>query len=211
MIELPFYYQLFLIYNLIFTSTQSLLFQSYKCVHHIHWYLFCVLTVRRWTLHRNCIVRAAFMQNDFFIAQRTYSPRLLSFASTDQRTHVSSVLFMWLLKEVGPWCMQQFSSITSSSANPTDAGTLPISLLRGYHGTTSADTAANFISSIVEVDGMVAARLVDSLATLESSLCKLSVGLYFKSDSNRTYEHTYMHTYYHNEIFHFIFIRNPCM
>jgi hypothetical protein len=65
--------------------------------------------------------------------------------------------------------------------------TVPISLLRGYHGTTSADTVANFIASIVEVDGVAAARLVDSLATLESSLCKLSVGLYFKSDSNRTY------------------------
>ncbi len=25
------------------------------------------------------------------------------------------------------------------------------------------------------------------------------------------FEHTYMHTYHHNEIFHFIFIRNPCM
>ncbi len=91
---------------------------------------------------------------------------------------------------------QQFSSIISSAANPTDAGTVPISLLRGYHG-----TAANYISSLIEVDGMVAARLVDSLATLESSLCKLSVGLYFKSDSNRTYEHTYMHKYHHNEIF----------
>ena len=34
------------------------------------------------------------MQNDFFIAQRTYPPRLLSFASTDQRIHASSVLFV---------------------------------------------------------------------------------------------------------------------
>ncbi len=118
----------------------------------------------------------------------------------------------WLLKEVGQWCTQQLSSRISSSANPTDAGTIPISLLRGYHGTTSADTVANFIASIVEVDGMVAARLVDSLATLESSLCKLSVGLYCKSDSNRTYEHyTYMHTFHHNEIFHFFFIKNPYM
>ncbi len=119
MIELPFYYQLFLIYNLKFTSIQSL-FESYKWVHHIHWYLFCASTVRRWTLHRNCIDRAAFMQNDFVIAQRTYSRRLLSFASTKESTPVACSL--WLLKEVGPWCTQQFSSIISSSANSTDAG-----------------------------------------------------------------------------------------
>ena len=35
------------------------------------------------------------MQNDLFIAQSTYSPRLLSsFTSTDQRIHASSVLFV---------------------------------------------------------------------------------------------------------------------
>jgi len=77
-------------------------------------------------LHRNCIGRAAFMQNDFSHAEH-------------------------LLAE--------------------------IAVVRIY--------AANYISSIVKVDRMVAARLVDSLATLESSLCKLSVGLYLISDSNR--------------------------
>ena len=119
----------------------------------------------------------------------------------------------WLLKEVGPWCTQQFSSITSSAASSTDPGTVPISLLQGNHGSYSTDTAANYISSIVEVDGMVAARLVDSLATLESSLCKLSVGLYFMSDSNRTYEHTYIHAYISSErdISLYFFIRNPYM
>ena len=70
------------------------IFQSYICIHPIHWYLFCASAVRRWTLHRNCIVRAAFMQNDFFFAKSTYSPRLLSFTSTDQRIYTSSVLFV---------------------------------------------------------------------------------------------------------------------
>ncbi len=72
-----------------------LILQMYD--NHNHWYLFCASAVRRWTwtLHRNCIDRAAFMQNDFFIAQSTYSPRLLSsFTSTDQRIHTSSVLFV---------------------------------------------------------------------------------------------------------------------
>jgi hypothetical protein len=195
MIELPFYYQLFLIYNnLIFTSIQSLFFQSYKCVHPIHWYLFCVSTVRRWTLHRNCIDRAAFMQNDFFIAQRIYSPRLLSFTSPDQRIHTSSVLFV--AAERGLSIM--YAAILVDNFKFCESNRRWDSSDLAAMGVPWHYTAAHFISSIVEV---VAARLVDSLATLESSLCKLSVGLYFKSDSNQTYKHSYMHTYYHNEIF----------
>ena len=42
-----------------------------------------------------------------------------------------AVCSSWLLKKVGPWCTQQFSSVTSSAASPIDAGTVPISLLRG--------------------------------------------------------------------------------
>ena len=106
-------------------------------------------------MHRNCIGQAAFMQNDFFIAQSTYSPRLLSFTFTDQRIHKSSVLFM--AAERG-WSMMYAAILVDNfkcceSNRRRDSSDLAAG---GSQGTTSNDTASNYISSLIEVDGMVA-------------------------------------------------------
>ena len=115
------------------------------------------------------------------LSRRVLTRRDCCHSHLPTKESTSAACSSWLLKEVGPWFMQQFSSITSSAASSTDAGTVPISLLRGNHGTTSTDTASIYISSLIEVDGMVAGCILYPIRIGGSSVdgCELVAQLLY--------------------------------
>ncbi len=118
------------LYNLIFTSIQSYYFNLTNV---------SITSTDTYSVHRQlrderCTAIASAGPHSCrmtYLSRRTLTRRDCGHSHLLTKESTPAACSSWLLKEVGWWCTQQFSSIISSSANPTDAGTVPISLLQG--------------------------------------------------------------------------------